>query len=202
MMRFLAALLLALLVTLGLFYLMQSLITGGEGAVSEPPRGSVLDFVRIKPDESVQEKERKPPRPPEPEQPPPDLPQPQMDSVDAEQTDSGFDFSTQVSADSQLSGGLGLDTSDGEYLPIVKVQAVYPRRAMQRGIEGYVVVEFTVTRSGTVRDPRVVEAEPEGIFNQAAMDAVLKFKYKPRVIDGEPVEVEGVRNRMTFEMGD
>lgn len=202
MMRFLAALLLALLVTLGLFYLMQSLITGGEGAVSEPPRGSVLDFVRIKPDESVQEKERKPPRPPEPEQPPPDLPQPQMESMDAEQSDSGFDFSTQVSADSQLSGGLGLDTSDGEYLPIVKVQAVYPRRAMQRGIEGYVVVEFTVTRSGTVRDPRVVEAQPEGIFNQAAMDAVLKFKYKPRVVDGEPVEVEGVRNRMTFEMGD
>lgn len=201
-MRFLAALLLALLVTLGLFYLMQSLITGGEGAVTEPPRGSVLDFVRIKPDESVQEKERKPPRPPEPEQPPPDLPQPQLDSMDAEQSDSGFDFSTEIAADSRLSGGLGLDTSDGEYLPIVKVQAVYPRRAMQRGIEGYVVVEFTVTRSGTVRDPRVVEAQPEGIFDQAAMDAVLKFKYKPRVVNGEPVEVEGVRNRMTFEMGE
>ena len=47
------------------------------------------------------------------------------------------------------------------------------------------------------RDPVVVEAEPEGIFDQAAMDAVLKFKYKPRA-DGEAVEVDGVRNRMTF----
>lgn len=46
----------------------------------------------------------------------------------------------------------------------------------------------------------MVEADPEGIFDQAAMDAVLKFKYKPRVIDGEAVEVDGVRNRMTFEM--
>ncbi len=62
------------------------------------------------------------------------------------------------------------------------------------------VVEFTVTKQGSVRDPVVVEAEPEGIFDQAAMDAVLKFKYKPRVIDGEAVEVAGVRNRMTFEM--
>ncbi|PTB82172.1 protein TonB, partial [Marinobacter sp. Z-D5-3] len=93
-----------------------------------------------------------------------------------------------------------LDTSDGEYLPIVKVQAAYPRRALQRGIEGYVVVEFTVTRQGTVRDPRVVEAEPESIFDQAAMDAVLKFKYKPRVVNGDAVEVEGVQNRITFEI--
>ena len=62
------------------------------------------------------------------------------------------------------------------------------------------VVEFTVTRQGTVRDPVVVQAEPEGIFEQSALDAVMKFKYKPRVIDGEPVEVEGVQNRMTFEM--
>ena len=62
------------------------------------------------------------------------------------------------------------------------------------------VVEFTVTKQGSVKNPVVVEAEPQGIFEDSAMEAVLKFKYKPRVIDGEPVEVEGVRNRMTFEM--
>ena len=198
--RLLAALALALVVTLGLFYLMQSLISSGEGAFSEPPRGSVLDFVRVKPEEVIQEKERKPERPPEPEQPPPDMPQPQMqsDTIDSEAV--GLDFSASVSADTQLGSGLGLDTSDGEYLPIVKVQAAYPRRALQRGIQGYVVVEFTVTRQGTVRDPRVVEAEPQGIFDQAAMDAVLKFKYKPRVVNGEAVEVEGVQNRITLEI--
>jgi protein TonB len=58
-----------------------------------------------------------------------------------------------------------------------------------------------VTKLGTVRDPRVIEAQPEGIFDQAAMDAVLKFKYKPRVVNGETVEVEGVQNRLTFELG-
>jgi protein TonB len=201
MIRVLAAFALAVAVTLGLFYLMQSLITGGEGAMSEPPKGSMLDFVRVKPEELVQEKDRKPKRPPEPEQAPPDLPQPQFDPAVTDIDGQGFDFSTQVSGDTALTGGLGLDTSDGEYLPIVKVQAVYPRRALQRGIEGYVVVEFTVTKLGTVRDPRVVEAQPEGIFDQAAMDAVLKFKYKPRVVNGDTVEVEGVQNRLTFELG-
>ena len=44
------------------------------------------------------------------------------------------------------SSGFGLAPSDGEYLPIVKVQPVYPRRALSRGIEGYVIVEFTVTK--------------------------------------------------------
>ena len=199
-MRYLAAIVAAATMTIGLFYLMQSLISGGEGVMSEPVRGSVLDFVRTPEPEQVQEKERKPARPPEPEQPPEDLPQPQMDSeVDAD-TGAGYDFSANVSASADIGNGASLQASDGEYLPIVKVQATYPRRALQRGIEGFVVVEFTVTKQGTVRDPRVVQAEPQGIFEQSALDAVLKFKYKPRVIDGEPVEVEGVQNRMTFEM--
>ncbi|WP_404409839.1 energy transducer TonB [Pseudidiomarina marina] len=198
MKRVLLALVAAFAITAGLFYLMQSLIVGGEGAMSEPPKGSVLDFVRVKPEEVVQQKERKPQRPPEPEQPPPDMPQPQMQNESVDADAGGFDFSAEIQADTSLSGGVGLDTSDGEYLPIVKVQAVYPRRALQRGIEGYVVVGFTVTKQGTVRDPYVIEAQPENIFDQAAMDAVLKFKYKPRVVNGEPVEVEGVQNRLTF----
>ncbi|MFC0446379.1 energy transducer TonB [Pseudidiomarina halophila] len=199
-MRFLAALAVAAIVTLGLFYLMQSLITGGQGAMTEPPKGSVLDFVRVKPEEVVQEKDRKPERPPEPEAPPPDMPAPQMDSSDLVPDARGYDFSATAQADTGLGGGMNLDASDGEYLPIVKVQAAYPRRALQRGIEGYVVVEFTVTRQGTVREPRVVAAQPEQIFDQAAMEAVLKFKYKPRVVNGEAVEVEGVQNRITFEI--
>jgi len=96
-------------------------------------------------------------------------------------------------------GGVGFGVSDGEYLPIVKVAPVYPSRALSRGLEGYVIVEFTVTRQGTVRDPVVVESS-SSLFDRAAVEAALKFKYKPRVIDGEPVEVPGVRNKITFEI--
>jgi periplasmic protein TonB len=87
--------------------------------------------------------------------------------------------------------------SDGEYLPIVKVAPVYPALAASRGLEGYVVVEFTVTPAGTVRDVVVVESSSE-LFNQAAVEATHKFKYKPRVVSGRPVEVSGVRNKITF----
>ena len=111
-----------------------------------------------------------------------------------------MNFGEAVAADVALDGGLALDSGDGEYLPIVKVAPVYPRRALQRGIEGYVIVEFTVTKQGSVRDPVVVEAQPQGIFERAALDAALKFKYKPRVINGEATEVSGIQNRISFEI--
>ena len=65
---------------------------------------------------------------------------------------------------------------------------------------GYVVVEFTVTSLGTVTDPVVLEAEPPGVFDKAALDAVKKFKYKPQVVEGSAVDVAGVRNIIRFEL--
>lgn len=198
--RILIAFVLSLGITLVLFYVMQSLIKSGGSALTDPPRGSVLDFVRVKKEETVEKKERKPRKPPPPKEPPPQMNQPQLDSPSPNAEGSAIDFAADVAADVALDGGLALESGDGEYLPTVKVAPVYPRRASQRGIEGYVIVEFVVTKQGSVRDPVVVEASPEGIFERAAVDAALKFKYKPRVVNGEPTEVAGVQNRITFEI--
>jgi protein TonB len=116
-------------------------------------------------------------------------------------TASKMSFDSDIAADIGLKGGLNLDSGDGEYLPIVKVAPIYPRRAQSRGIEGYVIVEFTVAKNGSVQNPLVVEAKPEGIFERAALDAAGKFKYKPRVMDGEPVPVAGVQNKISFKLG-
>ncbi len=199
--RLVIALLLAGAVTLGLFFLMQSLIQSGGSALTDAPKGSVLDFVRVKKEEAVQKKDRKPKKPPKPKEPPPPLAQPQMDSPSPDPSASGLDFGADIAADVALDGGLALDSGDGEFLPIVRVAAVYPRRALQRGIEGYVDVEFTVTKLGSVSNPKVINASPKGIFEQAALDATLKYKYKPRVVNGEPMEVSGVEVRVTFEIG-
>ena len=200
MVRILIALMLSAGITMVLFYLMQSLIASGGSALTDPPKGRVLDFVRVPKEEAVEQKERKPRKPPPPKEPPPQMDQPQLDSATPNSDGNGLDFSSEVSADVALDGGLALESGDGEYLPIVKVAPVYPRRALQRGIEGYVIVEFTVTKQGSVRDPVVVEAQPEGIFEQAAIDAALKFKYKPRVVNGEAAEVSGIQNRISFEL--
>lgn len=181
-------------VTFGLLFLMQLLIASGSGGLSEARQARNIDFVRVERDEVVERRQEKPEKPPEPER------QPEMPNTNQ---NSSFDNTLAVSVTApQIStnldiGGLGIGVSDGEYLPIVKVAPVYPQRAAQRGLEGYVIVEFTVTRTGATRDISVVESS-NSIFDRAAVDAAAKFKYRPRVIDGEAVEVPGVRNRITF----
>ena len=85
----------------------------------------------------------------------------------------------------------------GGLLPIVAVAPAYPARALTRHLEGYVVVEYTVTATGGVRDAFVV-ASSSSIFDRPALEAAYKFKYKPRVVDGQPVETPGVQRKFTF----
>lgn len=185
--------------TCAILLVMISLVATGRSAFTEDQSGAVVDFVRVKQDEVIQEKNRKPERPPEPRPPPqtPDMPQPRL--LQNSQS-TGFEIGA-VDIDPSVDIGTGIGAGgDGEYLPIVKVAPIYPQRALTRGLEGWVLLEFTVTPAGTVKDPVVVEADPTGVFDGAAKDAALKFKYKPRVIDGRPVEVQGVRNLIRFEL--
>ncbi|GLX84934.1 protein TonB [Thalassotalea loyana] len=198
--RYALAIGLAVSVTFFLLWGMQILIKGGNDVLTDPPKGNVLDFIRLKQEEAPQKKERKPQKPPKPQTPPPQVEPMQMAKANPNANAVSTSFSADVQADTGLSGGLSLASSDGEYLPLFKVAPIYPRRAQSRGIEGYVILEFTVTKNGSVRDPIVVEAKPEGIFDRAAMDAALKFKYRPRVVDGQPMEVAGVQNKITFEI--
>ncbi len=94
----------------------------------------------------------------------------------------------------------GEGTADGEMLPIMTVPPEYPQRQAQRGVEGWVVVEFTVDELGRVQAPRVIEAYPGAMFNRAALKAVKRYKYKPRVVNGQSLSVQGVRQRIVFNL--
>ncbi|MAI16166.1 MAG: protein TonB [Gammaproteobacteria bacterium] len=196
--RYLASFGLGTLITLVLFFVMQAVIATDEARLNEAPDGKLLDFVRLEEDQDLQTKQRKPKPPPPPDEPPPDMPKPEFESSDISQ---GVDVGA-VDVDVNLNVEGGGFSSDGEYLPIVKVNPQYPRRAQTRGIEGYVLLEYIVTKTGAVRDPVVIEAKPPGIFNRAAINAALKYKYKPKVVNGEPIDVAGVKTRITFEMAD
>lgn len=198
--RYGVGLALAIAVTFLLLWSMQALIAGGQNALTEAPRGNVLDFIRLKKDQPLAKKERKPQKPAKPKTPPPAMQAPQMQQANPNANTVSSSFTADIQADTGLSGGLNLEAGDGDYLPIVKVAPIYPRRAQSRGIEGYVIVEFVVTKNGSVRDVVVVDAQPADIFNRAAIDAASKFKYKPRVVDGITTEVAGVQNRITFEI--
>lgn len=198
--RLAGALAVSAMVTLALLWLMQALIHTANQRLAETRRAHFVDFVRVERKERVTHRRERPPRPPPPKAPPPPPPQPRLQAP-APKAEAIPVQAAPVHADIELSAsGINLTPAEGEYLPIVKVQPVYPRRALARGIEGYVVVEFTVTRTGSVRDVHVVESKPPGVFDRVAVEAARKFRYKPRVVDGQPIDVPGVRNRITFRI--
>lgn len=199
--RFLVAFVLAGLVTFGLFYLMQSLI-GVEGELDDSETIKVVDFVRVKRTEEVKKKEREPPKKEKIDDtpPPPDLSLDQTTNMDG----GGIGISANVDAGMSLDtgGGFSLASADGDAVPMVRVPPQYPERALQRGTEGRVLVEFTISKSGSVKDAKVVAYEPSTVFNKAAIKAVLQWKYNPKIVDGKPVEQTGMRIAIPFRLGD
>jgi len=187
--------LLAIPVAIGLFYIMQALVDR-EFEQEDSKARKIADIVV--PDKVIETnlKEVLPEKVEDPEEPPPDLEPIQFDS----DVDMGVVNNAPTTGVTLQLNASGMSSGDGEYLPIVKVAPIYPRRAQTRGISGYCIVEYTVTKTGSIRDPQAVDCQPSGIFERASVKAAEKFKYKPRVVDGEPIEVAGVQNKFTYEL--
>lgn len=190
--RLLSTIVLGAVAALFLAWFMAYLIQSSDMMMKDAQRVQMLDFVRIKRKESVQRKDRKPQKPQLSKAP--DVPPMAQSSLDAGQQlavsampmDTGVDISQ---------GGIGFGAGEGDYLPIVKVAPIYPQRALARGVFGHCLVKYTVTTAGTVKDVEVIEEEcTSALFYRSSIEAALRFKYKPRVIDGVPVEVRGVHN--------
>lgn len=185
-----------------LTWFMYILIQFSEQKIDESARVHILDFVLLKREETSTRKENRAERP-DVSKAPPAPASPDADEGDA---DLGGIAVTALPADTGIRidlGGIGSGLSEGEFLPIVKVAPVYPASASSRGIEGECVVEYTVTTAGATKDIRVVEelCTYSG-FKRPSIAAAEKFRYKPRIINGEPVEVVGVRNLFIYELND
>ena len=83
---------------------------------------------------------------------------------------------------------------------MVKDNPEYPKVAQRKNISGYVILQYTVTETRTVEDITVLRSSPEGVFDEAARQAAIKYRYLPRIVDGEPTRITGVKTRITFEM--
>ncbi len=182
-----------------LAWFMDYLIRSSDMMLTDAKRVQMLDFVRVRRDESVERKDRTPERPQMQETPDvPPMPQSSSDATGQALQVSAMPTETSVDIDR---GGAGFGAGEGEYLPIVKVAPIYPQRAVSRGIEGTCLVRYTVTAAGTVKDVVVIEEQcVETVFHKASVEAALRFKYKPRVIDGTAVEVRDVHNLFTFDI--
>ena len=178
--------------TISIFFIMQWLIDVGDveldntsikiADVTMPERELELLMAMERPQE---------------EEPPPETMPPEFDMTPPAEVDSSA-----ARPNLGFKGKKAGVFADGSYVPIFQVPPVYPRRALERGIEGCVMLKFTVTKVGSTRDPSVEWAVPPGIFDRAAMRSALKYKYKPQIRDGEAIEVPNVRTVVIFKIED
>ncbi len=181
-----------------LFGLMYSVIKIGHHALEKSEALPTIDFVRLKRDSEVETTTRRKPPPP-PSQPPPPAKMRVATDVVQQEGLGGFsvpdlNLSASVAGGpmgGKLGGGGGM--FDGDLLPLQRIPPQYPRDAARAGISGWVQLEVVVNADGSVRSARVTDAKPKGLFEAAAVAAVLRWKFKPRVRDGQPVEQKGLQ---------
>jgi len=165
---------------------------------TEPTR--IVEFVRLKQNPVPPPTRRQPPKPPKKEPPPPkptlvapnrSIPQPNLD-IDMPLLD--------IPLSTSLNGSLltGIEIAQGiapssRVTPLVRIPPRYPLNARRRRIEGWVKLEFTITKEGSVKDIRVVEAHPRNVFDQAATRAIARWKFKPLIVNGRPTEQRAVQ---------
>lgn len=203
-MRIPIIIILAIAINLLLFYMIQQMVTSDQPKLADIEEIHFIDFVRLKRDSEPPDAKRQktlPEKPPLPDEPPPPpsaaKPEPQKSEPDKLLMPTpNVELPLRITGGPYLgdfyatpkqgpSSPIGIDENAR---PTLKIPPVYPPRALRRGIEGVVTVEFTIAEDGTVKDPVVVNAEPEKVFDRAVLRAIRKWKFNVKTVNGKPVE--------------
>lgn len=183
-----------ILIALALLWLMQLMVINDNDRIMEKSKRPVMEFVRLKrPSETRLKQREKPKEPPPPDKPPPQLPElelavtkptiktPNIAMAMPELATSSMRF------DGPYIGAVSQGPPDRDFLVLSRIPPRYPYRAERKKIEGWVKVSFIITEQGSVQDAVVIDAQPKGVFDMAALQAILKWRFKPRISDGKPV---------------
>ena len=196
------------LVALALFLLMNGLISGQPGEQERLASGPLLEMVRLDEAQDLRVKRRvRPKKPPPPKEPPPP---PKLTVPDKQKPPRNLTRINMPRIDVPFGGGdgpylgnwvPGESAAEGDAVPIVRINPQWPRDALAEGIEGFVRVEVLIATDGSVKNVRVLEAQPGYLFVRETMRAVRRWKFKPRVVDGVAVERLAVTT-IEFELDD
>ncbi len=176
---------------ISLFVIMAELTSPRDVLTDRQENLQRLDYVRVIPNEQVREKRRElPPKQKKASTPPPrpvletlQVKTPQPTLIDVPNLILPMSLNKNFGL-----GGLAVSSGDGNVIPLVKIAPSYPRQARTRGIEGWVKVGIKISKTGSVLDVEILEAEPRRIFDRTTIRAVFRWKFKPEVVEGQTVE--------------
>ncbi len=201
MIRILFSLFSGVAIALALFWAMHYMISNDQYSLKRTDNLRMTEFIRYKRDTKIQSKDRLVPEKPKPKERPK---QPKLQTQRAKVSKTALPVMDMPNLDIPLQtssfGGsvlTGIQVGAGEIstnvIPLVRIPPTYPMRAANRRIQGWVKVEFTITKEGTVKDAVVVASKPSSIFNSAALKAIKRWKFKPHIIAGEAYEQRAVQ---------
>ena len=157
----------------------------------------MVEIAQNREDSDTKEMTRKLPPPPEPKAQPP-RPEPltstETTGFSVETFGPSMEF-TSPPINSTLSS-----QGDGGAMPIVRVDPKYPTEAARDGKEGWVELAFSIDKAGNVFDAKVVNAEPKRLFNRSALKALKRWKYRPKIENGQPVVQSGLQVMLEFNL--
>lgn len=196
--RYLLPLIFAAGVTFLLFWCMTLLIRTTDSARVEPV-GQIVSWVIVRTDTPIETKT--PPKivRPEPFEAPKTEPFPPI--TDSKSIGLPIDIGPMMKESRTGRRGPALVEANSDAIPLVRVPPQYPATALQRGIEGRVLIEFNVGRNGAVNNPRIIASEPERVFDKAAIKAVEQWRYEPKIENGKPKVQQGLRIVIPFQLG-
>lgn len=180
-------------ITAGLLLLMRHFVATTDAAYQEGPPAQKLVFSRTVEDPEPPARRKRVEPPPVLIEPP--RPLPAHIEVGEEGEPTQFDPVVPIIEE------FGRAVSDARMpIPFLTPAPEYPQRALARGVEGWVLVSFTIAASGAVADPIVVDADPPGVFDAAALRAVMRYRYRPQIVAGVPTATPGMLLRIHFEL--
>tara|TARA_A100001011_G_scaffold122963_1_gene129787 strand:+ start:146 stop:757 length:612 start_codon:yes stop_codon:yes gene_type:complete len=185
-----------LIVAVIFFLLLAYIVKPSSESLKNENSFRVVDFIRLKKDTSLREKTRTIPDRPEPPKkpPPPDLVTPELQAPpQAPNLDIEF---PDIAVPTDFKGAfLGPRSAGGnsQVIPLVRINPQYPRNELLAGVEGWVKVRFTVEPDGSVSSPKVIQSKPPRVFDTAALRAIKKWKFKPKVVNGIAVQQDGTQ---------
>ena len=186
----------ALLINLILFTAIEYMVGNQRMRLADTTQFDLANFIRMS-EQSREVQSRRDPKAPEK---PDTEAQKDIDRLSRASKSGGigglYIGMPNIDIDIDVGGGIQLAR---ELTPLVRIPADYPIHAAMKGIEGYVVVRFIVTETGSVADPEIMRSNPPGVFDRAAIRAVLRWKYQPQLANGEPTSVITF-TRLRFEL--
>ncbi len=203
MIRLLLATPIALGCALALFSFMAWMVDTSHRRAPEPSEALSFNMVMAENEQEVQRRRRSVPEQPKAPEVPEQMP---TSRVNTQQTQLSPMATPALGLNTAVEGLAISAPTFGDFgvnqqvMPLYRVEPRYPQRALKRGMEGYVIMKFTIDSTGKPVDIEVVESNPKRVFDREAMRALTKWKYQPKTEGGQPVPQYGQSVKLEFKL--